>query len=271
MKNHTLARNPIAKVLMATLFAGLFGQQAFAQSSEIQAAAVSSCGVNGSVSITLLGLTTTLPLPCTSQIQLSGPGSEQKSTKAIDLGLLGLVRIVKLEASLQRADYTNLPDATAFDSASDVADLSLVQDLVGLRGITGQLSCDSLSGSTVLQCQAGTTLTGLRIAGRDVLNLPLPIPRDFTLPVGGTIQLNVLGIPISVPVGGAVSLNKVYTVGVGGNSVHVSHHPVLVSLGGSVSVLGLGLVGVSVQAGTSAAAVNVNTNRPVTDVQIEVL
>ncbi|MGH8079593.1 MAG: hypothetical protein ACREP7_03385, partial [Lysobacter sp.] len=124
---------------------------AAAQSSEVATAKVQACAIAGSVTVSVLGINTTLPLPCTGQAQVTAAGSDDKSALGIDVGLLGLVSVVKLDAVHQKADYTNLTGATALDGYSEAAGLSLVQNLVTAQGLRGSLSCDSLSGDSRLQ------------------------------------------------------------------------------------------------------------------------
>ncbi|MGH8082602.1 MAG: hypothetical protein ACREP7_18645, partial [Lysobacter sp.] len=100
-------------------------------------------------------------------------------------------------------------------------------------------------------------------------NLPSPLPRDFTVPVGGRLRLTVLGLPIDVPVGGALTLNHAAAVGAGTPNVIVTHHPAQLALGGSVSVGGLGLVSVRVEAVASPSTITVNATRPITAVTID--
>ncbi|MGO1073282.1 hypothetical protein [Lysobacter sp. CA199] len=242
---------------------------AAAQSSEVANAAVKACAVSGSVTVTVLGLNTTLPLPCTGQAQQTVAGSDENSALGVDLGLLGLVNVIKLDAVHQRADYTHLTGATALDGFSEAAGLSLVQNLVTAQGLRGSLACDSLSGDTRLRCQASSTIADVRVAGGNVITIPSPIPRDFTVPVGGSLRLTVLGLPIEVPVGGALTLNHAVAIGAGTRNVTVQHQPAALTLGGSVSVGGLGLVGVRVEAVASPSTITVNANRPVTAVTID--
>lgn len=243
--------------------------QASAQSAQVASANVKSCALSGGVTVTVLGLNTTLPLPCTGQAQASAPGSKENSALGLDVGLLGLVSVVKLDVARQRADYTELSGATALDGRSSAAGLSLVQNLVSLEGASGALSCDSLTGSTVLQCQASADVAKLRIAGGDVLTVPSPLPKNFSVPVGGSIRLVVLGIPVDVPVGGALTLNSVASAGVGSANVSVVHKPAQLTLGGSVSVGGLGLVGVQVEAAASPSTINVRGRAPFTAIEVD--
>lgn len=257
--------------LACALSLGVFAQQAAAQSSEVSSAAVRTCGVGGSVTVSVLGLTTTLPLSCVGQAQRTNAGSDDSSVADIELGLLGIVDVIKLSAAHQSADYTLATGATALDGASEAAGVSLIQDIVTAEGVRGSLSCDSLSGSTRLHCQAGTTVARVRLGGGDIVNLPSPLPRDFTVPIGATLRLTVLGIPITVPVGGSLILNQSRAAGVGSRNVLVTHQPAQLGLGGSVSVGGLGLVAVRVEATASPSVISVNATRPVTAVTIDEL
>lgn len=264
---HLRILRPIAiAACMALAFAA---NNAAAQSAEVASATVKACAVNGSVTVSVLGLNSTLPLPCAVPAQRSSVGSDDKSGLGIDLGLLGLVEVIKLDAVHQRADYTHLTGATALDGFSEVAGLSLVQGLVSAQGVRGSLACDSITGSSRLQCQAETSAAEVRIAGGSVITVPTPIPRDFTVPVGGSLRLSVLGIPVVVPVGGALTLNRATALGAGTRNVTVSHQPAQLALGGSVSVGGLGLVAVRVEAGASPSTITVNTVDPVTAVAID--
>lgn len=266
IKTHLTRRVAMGTLGMAMAMG--FATNAAAQSSEVASANVSACAANGSVSVTLLGLTTTLPLPCLSKAEVTAAGSDDKSAVDLDIGLLGLVNVVKLSAVHQRADYTNAADATALDGFSELAGLSLVQNLVTAQGARGTLSCDSLSGSTTLQCQAGTTIADIKLGGAPILNLPSPIPRNFTVPVGATIRLTVLGLQINVPVGGSLVLNEARAAGVGTSSVRVTHNSAHLTLAGGVEVGTLGLIKVAVEAATTPSAINVNTTRAVTAVNI---
>lgn len=267
--NQQPSRSARLGALACALGLALIANNAAAQSSEIASASVRACAATGAVSVSVLGITTTLPLPCAGQAQRNAVGSDDKSALGIELGLLGLVDVVKLDAVHQRADYTHLTGATALDGSSEVAGLSLVQNLVSAQGLSGRLACDSLTGSTRLQCQAGTEIADVRLAGGKVITLPSPIPRDFSLPVGGSLRLTVLGIPITVPVGGALTLNHAAAFGVGSNNVIVSHQPAQLALGGSVSVGGLGLVAVRVEVAGSPSVVNVTSTRPITAVDLD--
>ncbi|MBX9402789.1 hypothetical protein K4L06_15875 [Lysobacter sp. BMK333-48F3] len=255
--------------LACALGAAGIAPAAFAQSSEVASANVRACAASGSVSLTVLGLTTTLPLPCAGEALRTAPGRDDTSAASIDLSLLGIVGLLKVGATQQEAIYTHLPGATALDGASQAAGLSLVQDLVTIEGVRGELSCDSLSGNSVVQCDAGTRVARVRIAGGDLIDLPAPIPRNFSLPVGGTLRLTVLGIPIEVPVGGALTLNRSTVFGVGTRNVFIAHQPVQLGLEGRVDVAGLGLVGVRVEAVTSPSSVGISATRAVSGVQID--
>ncbi|MEH6420569.1 hypothetical protein [Pseudomonas sp. CGJS7] len=268
MNRHTLRSVRLSAVACA-LGLAFAANNAAAQSSEVAAATVKACAVSGSVTVTVLGLNTTLPLPCTAQAQRTAAGSDEKSALGIDVGLLGLVNVIKLDTVHQRADYTNLTGATALDGFSEAAGLSLVQNLVTAQGLRGSLACDSLSGNSTLQCQATSTIADVRVAGGNVITLPSPLPRDFTVPVGGSLRLTVLGLPIEVPVGGALTLNHATALGAGTRNVTVLHQPAALTLGGSVSVGGLGLVGVRVEAVASPSTITVNATRPVTAVTID--
>lgn len=267
--NQRTLRSARLGALACALGLSFFATQASAQSAEVDRAAVKACALSGGVTVTLLGLNTTLPLPCTGQAQVTAAGSKENSALGLDVGLLGLVSVVKLDVARQRADYTNLSGATALDGRSSVAGLSLVQNLVSVEGASGALSCDSLTGSTVLQCQASADVANVRIAGGDVITVPTPLPQNFNVPVGGSIRLVVLGIPIEVPVGGALTLNSVATSGVGSRDVSVVHKPAQLTLGGSVSVGGLGLVGVQVEAATSPSTISVRGRTPFTAVNVD--
>lgn len=267
--NQNTSRAARLGALACALGLAFAAQNAAAQSSEIASASVRACAASGAVTVSVLGITTTLPLPCAGQAQRSSVGNDDKSALGIQLGLLGLVNVIKLDAVHQRADYTHLTGATALDGFSEAAGLSLVQNLVTAQGLRGSLACDSLSGSTHLQCQAETTIADVRLAGGNIITIPTPIPRDFTVPVGGSLTLTVLGIPISVPVGGALTLNHATSVGAGSNNVIVNHHPAQLALGGSVSVGGLGLVAVRVEAVASPSVINVTSTRPITAVDID--
>lgn len=242
---------------------------ASAQSSEVASAAVKSCAVSGSVTVTLLGLNTTLPLPCPGQAQVTAPGSDEKSALGVDLALLGLVNVIKLDAVHQRADYVNVTGATALDGSSEAAGLSLVQNLVTASAVSGKLSCDSLSGNNRVQCQASSTIADVKLAGGNVITIPSPIPRDFTVPVGGRLRLSVLGLVVDVPVGGALTLNHATATGTGTANVTVQHQPAALTLGGSVSVGGLGVIGVRVEAVASPSTVTINATRPVAGVDFD--
>lgn len=246
-----------------------FAPAVFAQSSEVASASVRACAASGSVSLTVLGLTTTLPLPCAGEAVQASPGRDDASAASVDLSLLGIVGLLKVGAAQQEAVYTNAPGATALDGASQAAGLSLVQDLITIEGVRGELSCDSLSGSTVVRCNSGTRVARVRVAGGDLIDLPAPLPRNFSVPVGGSLRLTVLGIPVEVPVGGALTLNRSQAVGIGTRNVLVLHQPAQLSVGGSVTVAGLGLVGVLVNANTSPASATINATRAVTGVQFD--
>lgn len=255
--------------LACALGAAGFAPAASAQSSEVASANVRACAASGSVSLTVLGLTTNLPLPCAGEALRNTPGRDDASAASIDLSLLGIVDLLKVGASQQEAIYTNAPGATALDGASQAAGLSLVQDLITIEGVRGELSCDSLSGNSVVQCNAGTRIARVRVAGGDLIDLPAPLPRNFSVPVGGSLRLTVLGIPVEVPVGGALTLNRSTALGVGTRNVVVLHQPAQLAVGGSVTVAGLGLVGVRVEAVTSPAAVGINATRAVSGVRID--
>ncbi|WP_363796756.1 hypothetical protein ABU614_15925 [Lysobacter firmicutimachus] len=246
-----------------------FAPSAFAQSSEVAAANVRACAASGIVSVTVLGLTTSLPLPCTGEALRSSPGRDDGSAASVDLSLLGIVGLLKIGAAQQQAIYTNAPGATALDGASQAAGLSLVQDLITVEGVSGELSCDSLSGDNVVKCNAGTRVARIRVAGGDLINLPAPIPRNFSLPIGGSLRLTVLGIPVEVPLNGVLTLNRSAVSGVGTRNVFVAHQPVQLGVEGRVSVAGLGLVGVRVEAATSSSAVSIGATRAVAGVRID--
>ncbi|MFK3648936.1 hypothetical protein ACI2IY_10935 [Lysobacter enzymogenes] len=267
--NQRILRSVRLSALACALGLSFVATHASAQSAEVVSAGAKACALSGGVTVTVLGLNTTLPLPCTGQAQVTAPGSKENSALGLDVGLLGLVSVVKLDVARQRADYTNLSGATALDGRSSVAGLSLVQNLVSLEGASGALSCDSLTGSTVLQCQASADVANVRIGGGSVITVPSPLPQNFAVPVGGSIRLVVLGIPVEVPVGGALTLNRVDTAGVGSRNVSVSHKPVQLTLGGSVSVGGLGLIGVQVEAAATPSTINVTGRTPFTAVTVD--
>ncbi|QWP75700.1 hypothetical protein J5226_19120 [Lysobacter sp. K5869] len=267
--NQRILRSVRLSALACALGLSFVATQASAQSAEVVSAGSKACALSGGVTVTLLGLNTTLPLPCTGQAQVTAPGSKENSALGLDIGLLGLVSVVKVDVAQQRADYTNLAGATALDARSSAAGLSLVQNLVSLEGASGTLACDSLTGSTVLQCQAAANVADVRIAGGNVITVPSPLPRDFTVPVGGSIRLVVLGLTIEVPVGGALKLNHVTTQGAGTRNVSVTHKPAQLTLGGSVQVGGLGLVGVNVEAAVSPETINVTGRTPFTAVTVD--
>jgi len=267
--NQRILRSVRLSALACALGLSFVATQASAQSAEVVSAGAKACALSGGVTVTVLGLNTTLPLPCTGQAQVTAPGNKENSALGLDVGLLGLVSVVKLDVARQRADYTNLSGATALDGRSSVAGLSLVQNLVALEGASGALSCDSLTGSTVLQCQASADVANVRIAGGNVITVPTPLPQNFRVPVGGSIRLVVLGITVEVPVGGALTLNSVATSGVGSRDVSVVHKPVQLTLGGSVNVGGLGLIGVQVEAAATPSTINVRGRTPFTAVTVD--
>jgi len=219
-----------------------------AQNADLTSASVNTCNVKGSVSITVLGVVTTVPVTCINPSQETSPGNDEESvTGNVIADVPGVVRVADLAAPYGESNYVNAPNKTWLAGGTNVEDASLVQGMVAASGVRGLVICESNTGDSTLHCSAYTEIAQLSVNGQAVTLPPAPIPLNHTLAVtGGAVQITVLGIPVSVPVSGSLTLSEVTSSGVGTPNLTIEHAPLHVRVNGSVNVAGIGVVGLAV-------------------------
>jgi hypothetical protein len=243
-----------ARIAYSALALSLFSLSpiAFAQNADLTSASVNTCNVKGSVSITVLGVTTTLPITCINPSQETAAGNDEDSTTGnVNVGVPGVVNVADLAAPYGESNYVNGPNETSLVGATTVDDASLVQDVIAASGVRGLLICESTTGEDSLRCSAGTEIAQLLVNGQAVVLPPSPIPLNYPVAVaGGAVQITVpgLGLLVSVPVSGSLTLNEVITHGAGTQQLTVEHAPLHARLDGQVTVAGIGIIKLTIDA-----------------------
>lgn len=240
-----------ARIAYSALALSLFSLSpiASAQNADLTSASVNTCNVKGSVSITVLGVTTTQPITCINPSQKTAPGNDEDSTTGnVNVGVPSVVNVADLAAPYGESNYVNGPNETLLVGATTADDARLVQEIISASGVRGLLSCESATGEGSVRCSAGTEIAQLLINGQAVTLPPSPIPLNYPVAiVGGAVQITVPGLgPISVPVSGSLTLNEVITHGAGTQQLTFEHAPLHARLKGQVEVAGMGIIGLTV-------------------------
>lgn len=255
----------MTRKLLGSLFivlGAIWGPQALSQSSDIESATVGTCNLKGSVSVTVLGVTTTTPLACLNETTQDAPGEDSDSiTGDVNVSVPGVVDVANVTAPNGVASYLVEPDTTLLSGLAEVKDIDLAQDTVAANSVQGDMSCEQSTGDNFIECQGEVSIASLDINGLPA-SVPSPTPYNYTIPVSSSLQVSVLGLlPVSVPVSGDLKLNEVVVSGATpqvsgpsvlipmqqpGESLTVEHNAMHLSLDGSVQLLGIGLVEVEV-------------------------
>ena len=219
------------------LLAAAAAPAVFAQATQVSTATVTACAASGSATVTLAGVSTTVPLGCLNQAQQTSPGTSDVTAANLNVSILGLVNAANVSTAESIAQYANAPNTTQLTGSARASSVSLAQGLVAANGVKGQLSCTADTGDRTLHCAASSTIGQMTIAGQNV-TLPTPIPRNYTLPVQGNLTVTVLGLPVTVGVTGTAVLNEAVAGGVNSPTVTVQQHTVHVTLGGGATIPG---------------------------------
>lgn len=254
----------MTRKLLCSLFIALgaiWGPLAFSQSSDIESAMVGTCNLKGSVSVTVLGITTTTPLACLNETTQDVPGEDGDSiTGDINVSAPGVSDVANVSAPNGVASYLVEPNTTLLHGLAEVKDIDLVQDTVAANSVQGDISCEQSTGDNFIECQGEVSIASLDVNGLPA-SVPSPISYNYTIPISSSLQVSVLGLlPVPVPVSGGLKLNEVVVSGATpqisgpsvlipiqpGESLTVEHNAMHLSLAGSVNLLGIGLVEVEV-------------------------
>lgn len=225
----------------------------FAQATQISNASITACAARGSATITVAGLSTTLPISCLNQAQRTSPGTSDVTAANATVSIAGLINVANVSSVESIAQFIDAPNSTQLAGTAQASSISLAQGLVATQNMKGQLSCAADTGDRTLHCAASSTVGHLTIAGQSV-TLPTPIPRNYTLPVQGNLTLTVLGLPVTVGVTGAAILNEASAMGENSPTVTVQQHTVHLMLGGGATIPGGSLVNVSLDIVDDATA-----------------
>lgn len=225
----------------------------FAQATQVSAASITACAARGSVTVTVAGLGTTVPIACVNQAQRTSPGTSDVTAASATVSVAGLVNVANISSAESIAQFTDAPNTTGLAGTAQASSVSLAQGLVSTQNMKGQLSCTADTGDRTLHCAATSTIGNLTVAGQQV-TLPTPIPRNYTVPVQGNLTVTVLGLPVTVGVTGAAVLNEAVASGTNSPTVTVQQHTVHLTLGGGATAPGGQLVNVSVDLVDDATA-----------------
>lgn len=222
--------------------------QARAQSTNLDTANVSTCNVKGTVTVTVLGAPAVLPVICLNETQQTAPGVDESAVIGTQtIGIPMIANIASVNAPYGTSKWQNAINATALTGGAQLEDIGLVQNGVTADGVAGYFACASGSSTNEVHCAAGTEIATLMVAGQPVTLPQAPIPVNYQIPIADlNVQVNVLGIGLlSVPLNGALTLNKVTTSGLGTSTVLVDHAALSLTLSGGVNTL-LGPVTVAI-------------------------
>jgi hypothetical protein len=236
--------------------------RALAQSSRIVSASVETCNIRAVVRTTVLGATTTAPLACINATAQAAPGEDRSELGGtLTLGAPAVANMVTVTGPKGTSSWVDAPQRTRLVGETSTARVSIAQGGIQGTDLAGRLTCESESDGDVISCTAETTISALTVAGR-VVTLPAnPLPVNHSIAVSGLrLGVNVLGVPLSIPVTGQMVLNQVTIAKelTAGLELRFDHAPLALTLSGSIHVLGLGLVGVELEV-LDFAAVEVRT------------
>lgn len=243
-----------------SLSIGFFGaSQGVAQPVDFDSASMRTCNVLGSVSVTVLGITTTTPIGCLNEAEQTTPGEDSSSiTGDIDVSAPGFANMANLSAPNGIASYSIDSDTTVLTGLAAVENIDIAQDMVSASTAQGEMSCEYISGNDFLECQGDVSIDSLHLNDNPV-SLPDPIPYGYTIPASGNLQVSVLGLlPVSVPVSGNLKLNEIVVTGATpeisgsivkipispGNDTQVEQNSLRLSVSGSINILGIGLINI---------------------------
>lgn len=221
---------------------------ASAQSADVASAEAETCNIDGNVSVTLLGITTSYPLPCVNETDQPSPGTDTASlvgTQAINVPVLS--NVASVTAPVGESRYRNITNATVLFTQTGAEDVGLAQGVIGVDGVTSQLHCSTVTDSETVRCLTYFSIGDLQVNGQSVQLPPGGVPMGYTVPVtGASLSLTLGGIPVVVTgMSGNVVLNDVNFIPAE-HALTIEQIPVSVDLTGSVSLLGVGLVQVHV-------------------------
>lgn len=216
-----------------------------AQSAPIKAS-IRTCAVQGSITLKLLGLTTTLPVACVNPTTRSAPGEDNKSlTGDIVMGVPQVANIATVSSPNGSSSFVANTGSVVLTGGTAASDISALQGMVAAHGLTENMVCTVTASNT--SCNSEVSISSLTMGGSPV-PLPTPIPANYALSsFGGMLKVKVLGLVVNVPVQVGVTLNEtVETVNAQTAVKTVEHTVVRVRAFGGVNVPGIGEVGVSV-------------------------
>ncbi|GLQ88517.1 hypothetical protein [Dyella flagellata] len=236
---------------------------AAAQDTNLASASMTVCATSGTVTLTVLGVTQVLPINCQGSATISVPGTTQKVSANLNVGLLGM-NVMSLAGTTATAQETIGVDSTSLSGSVQSGTLSFLNSAVMIGNTTAALSCNARALSTTLQCQSSLGNASVSVDGLPI-SLPNPIPINYTIPVSN-ISVNVdtpLG-QVSIATSGTLTLNGVVANGLNTPNITVAQLGERLQVSGGTTVLGLGLVSVAVDATNSnSASVQTTSSSPV--------
>jgi len=218
----------------------------FAQNADLSSAVVSNCTFEATVTTTILGITSITPVPCVAKAQVSAPGIQQQSNLNLSVSLPIVGNLADLIVTNISAEESYSPSTTNGQATVTEA-VTLLGGAIGINGLKALLQCSTVTGNQTVNCTSSLSAASVSISGTPLTLLPNPIPPNFSVALSGlVVGVNgPLGL-ISVPVSGTLVLNERAVSGLNSASPSIQSHAIHLTLGGGVSVLGLGLVNVNI-------------------------
>lgn len=230
----------------ATLTMGM--PQAYAATAITGWPSITTCGLSGSITIVVAGISTTAPIGCLNKATQSSTGSSEQAVASVSVPpVLGLNDVADVETPWSRAKATFYGGSDAsgtMGGAFSASSVRLLGQLLYAQGVNSSMNCTFPNWSTTPTCLPTTTIDRLMFGGQ-IQTLPAPIPPNYSLPLSGNISLLVNGLPVTVFVSGPVVFNEMSTTG-GGYTARVQHALMHVTLSGGLNVAGTPLINVSI-------------------------
>lgn len=214
-----------------------------------QNAQVATCNLKGTVTLTVAGIPTHLPLACVNGTEQTTPGTDTSVVAGTTtLGIPAVANLASVSAPFGESIRTDSPNATVLTGDAGASDVSLLQGGVATSDVAGRLTCTVPTANSPTHCTAAMTIGTVAIGG---LNIPIPaepVPINTVIPISNlNVAVQVAGIGlVNVPLNGALTLNKVTVTGEGTLDARIEHAPISVSVSGSAHLLGVPLVSLDI-------------------------
>lgn len=218
----------------------------FAQDTNLVASSVTACGIGGTVTLTIAGITTVTPIDCVSKAYVDAPGRNQEQTASVTVGVPGIADVAELSALTTDAQESVSPNTTSLSGSVDVTTIGLINNAIVVNSINPTTVCNAITGDTTLQCKITVAGLNVSVAGKTI-PVPNPVPPNFSIPLPniGIVVSTPLGA-VSVPASGTLLLNGASASGIGTTATTVDQDGMQLILSGNVTVAGLGLINVTV-------------------------